>query len=149
MDAKEKDIIDEALELFRALVLFKNFKVKGPADKTVVFLTCFTQKVLQELKRHEKNQQKAHGIVDELIKLPVDLNSPEYFMNKLALFHKAKNPAEGQKMQKYLMALKVETWKRLQTILYDDKTGPLDCKYWMMMGKNPFMGRPYVDRMYT
>ena len=102
MDQKEKDIIDEALELFRALVLFKNFKVKGPADKTIVFLTCFIQKVLQELKRHDKNQNKAHGIVDELIKLPVELTNEQYFMNKLALFHKAKSPAEGQKMMKYL-----------------------------------------------
>ena len=116
MDQSQKDIVDEALELFRALVLFKNFKVKGPADKTIVFLTVFIQKVLQELKRHEKNQQKAHDIVDQLIKLTIDIKGPnkdKYFMNKLALFHAAKNPAEEQKMIKYLQLLKVETWKRL------------------------------------
>ena len=95
MEADKKDIIDEALELYRALVMFKNFKVKGPADKTIVFLTCFIQKCLQELKRHDKNQAKAFGVVDELIKLPVEINKSDYFMNQLALFHKPQNPAEG------------------------------------------------------
>ena len=40
-DPKEKDVIDEAIELYRAQILFKNFRVKGTADKVNVFLTCF------------------------------------------------------------------------------------------------------------
>ena len=48
-DPKEKDVIDEAIELYRAQILFKNFRVKGPADKINVFLTSFIQKILQEL----------------------------------------------------------------------------------------------------
>ena len=37
----EEDCIDEALSFFRAQVLFKNFEVKGPSDKTLIYLTCF------------------------------------------------------------------------------------------------------------
>ena len=40
-DPKAKDVVDEALELYRAQVMFKNFKVRGPADRVNVFLTCF------------------------------------------------------------------------------------------------------------
>ena len=77
--------------------------------------------------------------MDQIIALPIDANDPAYFMNKLALFTKPKSPAETQKMQKYLSLCKKECWARLKEILYNDKSGHLDCKHWLMMGKKPFM----------
>ena len=47
MDSAEEDIIDEALRLFRAMILFKNFEVQGPADKTLIFLTVYISKCLE------------------------------------------------------------------------------------------------------
>ena len=41
------DIIDEAIMQFRANVLFKNYDVRGPADKTLIYLTVFIQKLLE------------------------------------------------------------------------------------------------------
>ena len=32
------DIIDEAFKYFRVNVLFKNFEIKGPADKALIYL---------------------------------------------------------------------------------------------------------------
>ena len=49
MDAPEEDIIDEALRLFRASILFKNFEVRGPADKTLIYLTCYIAKCLETI----------------------------------------------------------------------------------------------------
>lgn len=43
---EEKDIVDEAITLFRATIMFKNFKPEGPADKLIVYLTVFIQKCL-------------------------------------------------------------------------------------------------------
>lgn len=41
---KERDIIDEAFDLFRVNVLFKNFEIKGPADPVLMYLmVCLTQ----------------------------------------------------------------------------------------------------------
>ena len=40
-DPSTHDIVDEAIALFRANIFFKSFKVEGPADRTLVFLTCF------------------------------------------------------------------------------------------------------------
>ena len=40
------DIIDEAITLFCATIMFKNFKPEGPADKAIVYLTVFIQKCL-------------------------------------------------------------------------------------------------------
>ena len=44
-----EDIIDEALTFFRAQVFFKNYEPKGPADKTLIYLTCFIQKCLETI----------------------------------------------------------------------------------------------------
>ena len=50
-DSATYDIVDEAIALFRANILFKNYKVHGPADRTLVYLTCFIQKCLEQMQR--------------------------------------------------------------------------------------------------
>ena len=40
------DIVDEAIRLFRANIYFKNYKIEGPADRLIVFLTVFISKCL-------------------------------------------------------------------------------------------------------
>lgn len=40
------DIVDEAINFFRANVLFANFTPEGAADKTLIYLTLFIHKVL-------------------------------------------------------------------------------------------------------
>ena len=44
------DIIDEAIEVFRVLCLFKSkFDIDSPADKLLVYLTLWIQKCIQVL----------------------------------------------------------------------------------------------------
>ena len=50
-NAEEEDIVDEALTFFRATILFKNFEIKGPADKNLIFLTVFIQKCLETIQK--------------------------------------------------------------------------------------------------
>jgi hypothetical protein len=42
---KDEDIVDEALRLFRANVLFRNFEVQGGGDRVLVYLTLFIHQV--------------------------------------------------------------------------------------------------------
>ncbi len=39
--SEHEDIVEEALRLFRANVLFRNFELKGGADKVLIYLTLF------------------------------------------------------------------------------------------------------------
>ena len=34
----QEDVIDEAFKVFRINVLFKNFEIKGPGDKVMIYL---------------------------------------------------------------------------------------------------------------
>ena len=47
--AEISDIIDEAIILFRPNSYFKNFEIKGPADRTLVYLLLATSECLSKL----------------------------------------------------------------------------------------------------
>lgn len=48
-DANVADIIDETLDLFRANSLFRNFEIKGPADRTLIVLILFVSDCLAKI----------------------------------------------------------------------------------------------------
>lgn len=43
------DIIDETLDLFRANSLFRNFEIKGPADRLLIVLILFVSDCLAKV----------------------------------------------------------------------------------------------------
>lgn len=48
-DPEQGDIIDETLDLFRANSLFRNFEIKGPADRLLIVLILFISDCLAKL----------------------------------------------------------------------------------------------------
>ena len=58
--ADEDDIIDETLNFFRANVFFRNFDVRGPADRTMIYLTLYAHQCLVKC---EKIEDRASGFV--------------------------------------------------------------------------------------
>jgi len=51
--AEGEDIIDETLMYFRANVLFRNFDVRGGADRTLIYLTLYTVQCLVKCEKIE------------------------------------------------------------------------------------------------
>ena len=48
-DPEQADIIDETIDLFRANSLFRNFEIKGPADRLLIVLILFISDCLAKL----------------------------------------------------------------------------------------------------
>jgi actin related protein 2/3 complex subunit 3 len=46
---EQADILDETLDLFRANSLFRNFEIKGPADRLLIVLILFISDCLAKL----------------------------------------------------------------------------------------------------
>ena len=46
-----KDIVDEVLYAFRSNILFRNFEVKGAADKLLIYLTLYVTLCLKRRSR--------------------------------------------------------------------------------------------------
>ena len=48
-DPQAADILDETLDLFRANSLFRNFEIKGPADRLLIILILFISDCLAKI----------------------------------------------------------------------------------------------------
>ncbi|CAG8605908.1 4741_t:CDS:2 [Ambispora leptoticha] len=56
--ADQKDIVDESLDLFRANCLFRNFEIKGNADRVLIYLILFISDCLARLAKSPPPSQK-------------------------------------------------------------------------------------------
>jgi hypothetical protein len=48
-DPEQGDIVDETIDLFRANSLFRNFEIKGPADRLLIILILFISDCLAKI----------------------------------------------------------------------------------------------------
>ncbi|KAJ3570727.1 hypothetical protein NP233_g4219 [Leucocoprinus birnbaumii] len=81
-DPSQYDIIDETLDLFRANSLFRNFEIKGPADRTLIILILYVSDCLAKLgsQRSSPSQIEAGKMLNTLsvdnFAIPGDANFP-------------------------------------------------------------------------
>jgi hypothetical protein len=81
-DPSQADIVDETLDLFRANSLFRNFEIKGPADRTLIVLILFISDCLAKLggARTVPTQIEASKLLNTLsvdtFPIPGDANFP-------------------------------------------------------------------------
>jgi len=57
----EEDPVDEALRLFRANVLFRNFEVQGAPDRTLIYLTLLIHQVRRPKFRRPRAAARRHA----------------------------------------------------------------------------------------
>ena len=48
-DPERADILDETIDLFRANSLFRNFEIKGPADRILIILILYISDFLAKI----------------------------------------------------------------------------------------------------
>lgn len=59
-DPSRADIINEALDLFRANALFRNFEIQGPADRLLIYLILFIGDVLTKIATGQSSLQQPY-----------------------------------------------------------------------------------------
>jgi actin related protein 2/3 complex subunit 3 len=72
--ADKPDIIDETLDLFKANILFRNFEVKGPADRTLIYITLYISQCLGKIAGQNKGtaEKTLYQLAIENFALPGD-----------------------------------------------------------------------------
>ena len=73
--------------MYRANIMFKNFKVEGPADKLIVYLTCFIQKCLQEIARKPEAKDADKAVASLVAESVQTSGDNTFFMRKLGLIN--------------------------------------------------------------
>ncbi|KAI0638378.1 actin-like protein ARPC3 [Trametes polyzona] len=140
-DPNEADIIDETLDLFRANSLFRNFEIKGPADRLLIILILFVSDCLAKIgsARTVPNQIEASKSLNTLavdnFPIPGDAN---FALN--AHYAPPASRADAEYLRGYLTQVRQELAARLVEKLYADGTGK-PSKWWMSFQKRRFMNR--------
>ncbi|KAG0243623.1 subunit of the Arp2/3 complex [Actinomortierella wolfii] len=135
-DPNADDIIDEALNLFRANVLFRNFEIKGDADRVLIYLILYITECLNKLTKNP-SLRDAEKILGTLalsnFAIPGDALFP---LN--ALYPAPANKADADLLRQYVSQLRQEMGVRLPHRIYEnDKPG----KWWMCFHKRKFMNK--------
>ncbi|KAJ2536714.1 subunit of the Arp2/3 complex [Coemansia sp. RSA 1933] len=132
------DAISEALELFRPNSLFKNFEIKGPNDRLLIYIILFISQCLNKL-RPTTSQAEAtktlHSLAVTNVVIPAD---PAFPLQ--AMYPQVADRMEADQLRQYLQQLRQEVAQRLVATVYQDSPqGP--SKWWLCFQKRHFMGK--------
>ena len=134
------DIVDEALDLFKANIFFSTYEVKGKADRILIYSTLY---VILCLKKLAKCPNSAKAVTDmyslalQKFAVPGDADFP---LN--AFYEKPKPGGETEELKKYFTQLRVELGYRLIERVFDPSmTGGADTpsKWWLCFSRRKFL----------
>lgn len=134
----EYDIIEETLDLFRANSFFKNFDIKGPADRLLIYGILFVSDCLSKLNARTTYKEAVrvlNNLALDSFALPGDIGFP---LN--ALYQHPANKNEADLLRGYLQQFRQELADRLLKRIYaDDENVP--SKYWLSFTRRRFMNK--------
>jgi actin related protein 2/3 complex subunit 3 len=151
------DPLDEILALFRANTFFRNFEIKGPADRVMIYGILYVSEVLGKIRpgMARREAEKVRSILhaqryfaanpatqavnnialDTNFAIPGDAGFP---LNQAFEAPQDRNSAEV--LRQYIMQMRQELATRLLNRVYADETGQ-PSKWWLSYTKRKFMGK--------
>ncbi|KAI8807630.1 actin-related protein 2/3 complex subunit 3 [Cladochytrium replicatum] len=145
MDVAAEDIIDEAIALFRANCFFRNFEIKGPADRVLVYLILYISECITKLSQKSPTQVEATKLLQthavSSFAIPGDPSFP------LGALYEKPTSRDIETYRQYLQQLRQETSTRLIAKIYDPAItqGDKPSKWWMCFAKRKFMNLSNVS----
>jgi len=135
-EVDKEDVVDEALNFFKANVLFRNFEVKGPADRVLLYLTYYIKQALLKIEKLNKaDAEKAlYQLAIENFLIPGD--------NGFAFggfFHNPNGRQEADTVRAYFTQLRQELGTRLIDRVYPPGGEAAASKWWICFNKRKFM----------
>lgn len=116
------DILDETLSLFRANTFFRNFEIKGPADRVLIYGILFVSEVLSKVRpgmqRREAEKAVGNVALDSNFAIPGDAGFP---LNQA--YEAPRDRQEAEVLRQYVMQMRQELANRLLARVYADGSG--------------------------
>lgn len=134
--AGSPDIIDEAIEFFRANVLFKKYSPEGPADLTLCYLTVYIAEVLRLLTRYKTKNEGTKKLIELTLKANFAIPGEDKFVLN-GFFSAPSDRKEQETFRQYFRQLREECGVRLLEFAYNEDGSPN--KWWMQFSKRKFM----------
>lgn len=134
----EYDIAEEVLDLFRANSFFKNFEIKGPADRLLIYGILFVSECLNKLNK-STNLREATRILNNLsldnFSLPGEIGFP-----LSSLYLPPSNKNEADLLRSYLQQFRQELSDRLLKRIYQENDST-PSKFWLAFTRRKFMNK--------
>ncbi|KAF2226102.1 actin-related protein 2/3 complex subunit 3 [Elsinoe ampelina] len=132
------DPLDEIISLFRANTFFRNFEVKGPADRVLIYGILFVSEALSKIKpgmnRRDAEKAVMNTALDTNFAIPGDATFP---LNQA--FEPPRDRNEAEVLRQYLNQMRQELAVRLLNRVYGSEAVP--SKFWLSFQKRKFMGK--------
>lgn len=144
------DIIDECLDLFRANSFFKNFEIKTPSDRVLIYGILFINDCLS----HLRSNTSYNDAIKSLTNLSLDdftlPGTPGFPLNNVYQVPIGDHQ-QLELLKSYLTQFRQELSMRLIERIYSDpklgvdqpqdKKGNLPSKFWLAFTKRKFMNK--------
>lgn len=116
------DPLDEVISLFRANTFFRNFEIKGPADRVLIYGILFISEALSKIKpsmsRRDAEKAMMNTALDTNFAIPGDAGFP---LNQA--FEPPRDRNEAEVLRQYISQMRQELAMRLLNRVYMDGTG--------------------------
>ena len=132
--------MDETLHYFRANVLFRNFDVRGGADRTLAYLTLFAVQCLVKCEKIEDKPtavRELRNLAEKAFAVPGEQGFPLG-----GLFKSPDSVAEKDSFKAYFKQARIELSIRLADRLFDSDGSKN--KWWQSFSRRKFMGKEMV-----
>ena len=130
-------MIDETLFFFRANVLFRNFDVRGGADRTLAYLTLFAVQCLVKCEKIEDKPtagRELRNLAEKAFSTPGETGFPLG-----GLFKAPESIPEKDAFKAYFKQARIELAIRLCDRLFEPDGSK--SKWWQGFSKRKFMGK--------
>ncbi|GME45986.1 Arp2 3 complex subunit protein [Neofusicoccum parvum] len=136
------DPVDEILSLFRANTFFRNFEIKGPADRVLIYGILFVSQALAAIKPSAGRRDAEKHNTQALMNLALDTNfaipgDASFPLNQA--FEPPANRNDAETLRQYLSQMRQEIAVRLLNRVYHESEAP--SKYWLSFTKRKFMNK--------
>ena len=116
------DPLDEILALFRANTFFRNFEIKGPADRVLIYGILYISSILSQIRpqmsRRDAEKNVMNVALDSNFAIPGDAGFP---LNQM--FEPPRDRNEAEVLRQYIMQMRQELAGRLLNRVYTDGSG--------------------------
>ena len=136
MKTEDEDIIDEVLSYFKANVFFKNYEIKGAADRLLIYLTLYTTDCIVKL---QKSPSKNQGLKDMYSLAIAKFSLPGEPGFPLNAVYARPQGSETEKLRQYLTQCRQEIGQRLVEKVFCDSDKP--SKWWTCFSRRKFMDK--------
>ncbi|TAQ84004.1 hypothetical protein B7494_g7672 [Chlorociboria aeruginascens] len=139
-DSESFDALDEVLDLFRANTFFRNFEIRGPADRLLIYGILWISECLGKVRTgmsaREAQKEIQSIALDSNFAIPGD---PGFPLNQM--FEGPRDRQEAETLRQYLSQVRQELAGRLLARIYEEGGDGRPSKWWLSFTKRKFMGK--------